>query len=216
MNMKNYIYLFTIFLVVAAFAVQQQEMRQMRHIISDQKKDIFDQQQELFSLQARQNQHEEHIKLALHLGRNTQKTLYDSRSVRVVKVTAYSPRQEETDSTPDITAANTKVRPGIVAVSRDLFDKGWIFGKKVYIKSLGIFTIEDLMAKRKTNQIDIFMPDTTAALAFGRQNLEAYLLATPPPKEATYTRLYTSPSPNFILAAEDICPKKYISTSLNP
>ena len=188
----------------------------MRQLISDQKQDIFNQKQEVFALQARQNRNEEHIKLALHLGKNTQKTLYDSRSVRVVKVTAYSPRIEETDSTPDITAANTKVRPGIIAVSRDLFNKGWIFGKKVYIKSLGIFTIEDLMAKRKTNQIDIFMPDTTAALAFGRKNLEAYLLASPPPKEATYTKLYKAPSPNFILAAEDICPKKYTPISFNP
>jgi 3D (Asp-Asp-Asp) domain-containing protein len=95
---------------------------------------------------------------------------------RVVTVTAYSPREGETDDTPFITASNAKVREGIVAVSRDLFDKGWVFGKKVYIKGMGVFTIEDLMARRKRNQIDIFMYDTDNAIAFGRKKMEAYLL----------------------------------------
>jgi len=99
---------------------------------------------------------------------------------RVLTVTAYSPRTEETDGTPFTTASNRRVRHGIIAVSRDLFDDGWVFGKKVYIKNLGVFTIDDLMADTKRNQIDIFMFDTKAATQFGRVTAEAYLLDMSP------------------------------------
>ncbi|MBG0777425.1 MAG: 3D domain-containing protein [Desulfovibrionaceae bacterium] len=102
------------------------------------------------------------------------------RPKRIVTVTAYSPRTTETDDTPFQTASNRRVRHGIVAVSRDLFDEGWVFGRKVYIKELGIFTIEDLMAKEKRNQIDIFMFDTSQALKFGKIETDAYLLDLTP------------------------------------
>lgn len=95
---------------------------------------------------------------------------------RTLTVTAYSPRIRETDGTPYNTASNRRVREGIVAVSRDLFDNGWVFGKKVYIKQLGVFTIDDLMSGEKKNQLDIFMSDTKAALKFGKRKMEAYLL----------------------------------------
>lgn len=95
---------------------------------------------------------------------------------RTLTVTAYSPERGQTDNTPHITASNNRVRPGIVAVSRDLFDKGWVFGKKIYIKGLGVFTIDDLMANRKQNQIDVFMFNTKQALEFGRQQRDVYLL----------------------------------------
>lgn len=181
------------------FIIQhQREIRQLRQLIDSQNQSIHALQVELRnnSIQA---------ELALELGRNTQKSLHDSRSKRLVKVTAYSPRSEETDSTPFITAYNTKVRPGIIAVSRDLFAKGWTFGRKVYIKSLGVFTIEDLMAKRKKNQVDVFIPETTKALSFGRRNLEIHLLAPPTIPEQTYTQLYRTPHRDFLLATDDIC-----------
>lgn len=98
------------------------------------------------------------------------------RPKRTVVVTAYTARAEETDTTPEVTASNRKVRPGIIAVSRDLFDSGWVFGKKVYIKSLGVFTIDDLMAESKTDHIDIFMPDLDKATKFGARELDVYLL----------------------------------------
>ncbi|MBU1003769.1 MAG: 3D domain-containing protein [Proteobacteria bacterium] len=95
---------------------------------------------------------------------------------RSLTVTAYSPRLLETDSTPYVTASNKPVRQGIVAVSRDLFDLGWVFGKKVYIKNFGIFTIDDLMAGDKRNHVDIFMFDTVAAQTFGRKVLSVSLV----------------------------------------
>jgi 3D (Asp-Asp-Asp) domain-containing protein len=95
---------------------------------------------------------------------------------RLVTVTAYSNRAAETDSTPNQTATNREVRAGMVAVSRDLFDSGWVFGKKVYIKGLGIYTIQDLTAQEKVNTIDIYIGDTEAARQFGRKSLEAHLI----------------------------------------
>lgn len=196
--MKHCIYI-VIFTAFAVLIVQhQREIRHLRHQLDSQN-------QVIHAMQVTQHNMSLQTALALQIGRSTQQSLHDSRTKRFVKVTAYSPRVEETDSTPFITAYNTRVRPGIIAVSRDLFDKGWTFGKKVYIKSLGVFTIEDLMAKRKTNQIDVFMPKTTQAISFGRKNLEAHLLAHPPLKADTYTRLYRSPTPDFLLATEDIC-----------
>jgi len=98
------------------------------------------------------------------------------KAKRTLTVTAYSPQKKQTDETPHYTATNNRVRPGIIAVSRDLFDRGWVFGKKVYIKSLGVFTIDDLMHQRKKNQVDVFMFDTNEALEFGRQTRDVYLL----------------------------------------
>lgn len=107
---------------------------------------------------------------------NNHKSIQELRRSRLLTVTAYSPRIGETDDSPNYTATNRRVRHGIVAVSRDLFKAGWVFGKKVYIKDYGVFTIDDLMAKHKRNQIDIFMFDTDAALQFGKKRLEVHLI----------------------------------------
>lgn len=52
----------------------------------------------------------------------------------------------------------------------------WVFGKKVHIEGLGIYTIQDLMNKRFTNRIDIFHYDTDRAIAFGKQKRKVTLL----------------------------------------
>lgn len=95
---------------------------------------------------------------------------------RFLTVTAYSPRASETDSSPLITASNSRVREGICAVSRDLYEKGWVFGRKVYVEDMGVFVIEDLMGKRKKEHLDIFMNSTRDAVDFGKKKLEVYLL----------------------------------------
>lgn len=98
------------------------------------------------------------------------------RPRRVLTITAYSSTEGETDDTPNINASNRPVRPGTVAVSRDLFAKGWSFGKKVYIRNMGVFTIEDLMHQRKRNQLDVFMVNGDRAQRFGVRSLEVYLI----------------------------------------
>lgn len=96
--------------------------------------------------------------------------------VRVVTVTAYNPVEDQTDSDPLIAASMRKVRAGTIAVSRDLFDQGWVFGRKVRIEGLGIFEINDLMNKRYTQRVDIFMWDENEARSFGKKNAKAALL----------------------------------------
>jgi 3D (Asp-Asp-Asp) domain-containing protein len=94
-----------------------------------------------------------------------------------VTLTAYSPTVEECGPDPFTTASMTKVRPGIVAVSRDLYEQGWVFGKKVYVKGHGVFEIADLMSKRHTQRMDIFFPSTEDARQFGIKQTTVALLA---------------------------------------
>jgi 3D (Asp-Asp-Asp) domain-containing protein len=85
-----------------------------------------------------------------------------------VVVTAYNPVPTQTDSTPEITASNRRVRPGMVALSRDLekeFRFG--FGEPVFIVGLGFFVFEDRMHKRWARRVDILMPSRRAAKEFG-------------------------------------------------
>lgn len=96
--------------------------------------------------------------------------------VRTVTVTAYNPTTAQCDDDPLIAASMRKVRLGTIAVSRDLFDQGWVFGRKVRIEGVGIFEINDLMNKRFTQRIDIFMWDEHQARQFGKKNIKAALL----------------------------------------
>jgi len=101
----------------------------------------------------------------------------EKMKIKDVTVTAYSPTETECGPEPHVTASMVKARPGIVAVSRDLFDQGWVFGKKVYVKGHGIFEIADLMSKRHTQRVDIFFPDTEEARRFGVKQVKVALLA---------------------------------------
>ncbi len=99
-----------------------------------------------------------------------------SRPVSTVTVTAYNADPAQTDADPEIAASMRRVRPGTVAVSRDLFNKGWVFGRKVRIEGLGIYEINDLMAARHDKAIDIFLGDNQKAQAFGKRRTQAALL----------------------------------------
>ena len=81
-----------------------------------------------------------------------------------VIVTAYSSTVEQTDSTPFITAAGTRVREGIVAANFVSF------GTEVRLPDLygdKVFTVEDRMHRRKVYQVDIWFPTYEEALNFG-------------------------------------------------
>ena len=94
-----------------------------------------------------------------------------------VTVTAYSPEKSQTDSTPYETAFMTRVKKGTVAVSEDLLEAGWVAGEKVYIKGLGVFTINDLMHPRKKRHLDIFVWETPVALTYSPAVMTAILLS---------------------------------------
>jgi len=100
----------------------------------------------------------------------------DLSPVRTVTVTAYNPTSDQCDDDPLIAASMRKVRAGTIAVSRDLFDQGWVFGRKVRIEGYGIFEINDLMNKRFTKRVDIFMWDEDQAKQFGKKNVKVALL----------------------------------------
>ena len=82
-------------------------------------------------------------------------------------ITAYTPSKDECGDDPKLTASMQKVKPGQVAVSRDLLEQGWSFGKRVYIENHGIFTIADLMHKRHINTVDILLFSKSDAKKFG-------------------------------------------------
>ncbi len=90
-----------------------------------------------------------------------------------VIATAYTPRPEETDSTPWLTAAGTKTREGIIAAN-------WLpFGTKVKIDD-EIYTVEDRMNSRYTAafpaRIDIVFLSLDKARRFGKQKIEIEIL----------------------------------------
>ncbi|MBI9085474.1 MAG: 3D domain-containing protein [Desulfobacterales bacterium] len=99
------------------------------------------------------------------------------QDISEVTITAYTPSVDETDSDPMITASMKRVRPGSIAVSRDLFKAGWVFGKKVYIQGEGVFVILDLMHDRWEKRIDIVLFSKKDARKFGiKRDIIAALL----------------------------------------
>jgi len=99
-----------------------------------------------------------------------------SKPNALVTVTAYNADQAQTDSDPNIAASMRHVRPGTIAVSRDLFDRGWVFGRKVRLEGIGIYEINDLMAARHNSAVDIFIHSSSQAQAFGKRRIKAALL----------------------------------------
>ena len=87
-----------------------------------------------------------------------------------VTVGAYSPRRQETQGNPRDTASGAQVRPGIVALSRDVERAlGVEFGDQVVVGGIGTFVFHDRMASHKKRRVDIFMESTAAAREFGEQ-----------------------------------------------
>ena len=88
-------------------------------------------------------------------------------SVKKLEITSYSPRVQETDSTPLINACGTKVATGQVAVTNDLWHEGWICGRKIWIEGHGIYTVMDRMNSRFVGRLDIFNWSTRRAIRYG-------------------------------------------------
>ncbi len=91
-----------------------------------------------------------------------------------VTVTAYSSTPGQTDSTPFLTANNSRVRPGIIALSRDLLRKytpgaPFEFGDIVELEGIGRFQVEDTMARRFSRRADIWFESTRVALRWGKR-----------------------------------------------
>jgi len=84
-----------------------------------------------------------------------------------ISVTAYT--LKECYHNKGKTASGELVRPGIVAVSRDLERKGLKLGTKIKISDLGTFIVKDRTSRRNRGNVDVYMNSYTDALKFGRQ-----------------------------------------------
>jgi 3D (Asp-Asp-Asp) domain-containing protein len=84
-----------------------------------------------------------------------------------ISVTAYT--LKECYHNKGKTASGETVRPGILAVSRDLERKGFKMGTKVFISDLGVFVIKDRTHRRNRGNLDIYMSSHKRAMKFGRQ-----------------------------------------------
>lgn len=94
-----------------------------------------------------------------------------------LEVTAYSPTIDQCDSTPFIAASGQYVDDWTIAVSQNMRKDGWGFGKFVYIPDHNKFyKINDVMNKRFTKRVDIFMWDRGDAHNFGFCDLDMYLI----------------------------------------
>jgi len=93
--------------------------------------------------------------------------LYTFLAATYVTATIYHAVPAQTDSTPFVTASNSKIDPENpqghrwIAVSRDLEEKGFIFGAKVRITGTdgldGIWTVQDRMNPRWNHRIDFLV-----------------------------------------------------------
>jgi 3D (Asp-Asp-Asp) domain-containing protein len=102
-----------------------------------------------------------------------------------VTITAYASEVQHTDDEPFITATGRVVRPGILAVSRDLlrtYTPGapFDYGDRVRLARHGEFVIEDTMNPRWRNRVDVWVPTVLEAREFGLRRGRLYALAPRP------------------------------------
>ena len=86
------------------------------------------------------------------------------RKTITATITGYSSTEDQTDSTPFVTASNTTVRDGVVAANflpiGTKIQIPKIFGNKVFV-------VEDRMHQRFNDRIDIWFADRELAKQFG-------------------------------------------------
>jgi 3D (Asp-Asp-Asp) domain-containing protein len=98
----------------------------------------------------------------------------------LVHSTAYNSTPGQTDSSPFITATGTRVRSGVVALSRDLLGR-FPYGTRITIEDLSggysnflrgrVFVVEDTMHPRIGNTVDVWMGSRGEAMAWGARNI---------------------------------------------
>ncbi len=98
----------------------------------------------------------------------------------MVHSTAYNSTPGQTDSTPFVTATGTRVRSGVVALSRNLLGR-FPYGTRLTIEDLSgryssylrgrVFIVEDTMNVRIGNTVDIWMVSRGEAMSWGNRNI---------------------------------------------
>jgi len=87
--------------------------------------------------------------------------------VESVVATAYNSLENQTDSTPWITASGYKCKEGVIACNF------LPFGTKVWIKGHGSkpYIVRDRMNRRYTKRVDIWMRSYKDAIKFGKRDI---------------------------------------------
>ena len=98
----------------------------------------------------------------------------------IASVSAYTSSRRETDNHPRLTADGTRLNDSsrVVAVSRDLEQKGFVFGLPVFIEGLqGTYRVADRTNRRLKNRVDLYMGmDRARALKWGVRRKEVCLI----------------------------------------
>lgn len=92
--------------------------------------------------------------------------------VKTVVATAYNSVPEQTDDTPFITASGTTVRHGVVAANF------LPIGTRITIPDYygdQTFIVEDRMAPKYSDRVDIWMADVSAAKQFGKRKVTIHV-----------------------------------------
>lgn len=98
-----------------------------------------------------------------------------------LQVTSYRSVSNQTDNSPYFTSIGERVHPHGVAVSRDLL-KRWggplNYGDTIYIEGYGFKVINDCMAARNKNAIDIWVGSKEEERRVGVRHLNVWLIHT--------------------------------------
>lgn len=96
-----------------------------------------------------------------------------------MNATAYDASYESNGKWAGVTALGTKLRPGVVAVDRNVIP----LGTSLYIESndswpsYGMAVAEDVGGAIKGNKIDLFFPSSSTVRSFGRRTVTVHVLA---------------------------------------
>ena len=92
--------------------------------------------------------------------------------------TAYNAMVSQTDDTPNITASNKEIFPGVLALSRELLKPYGHGGDIAYGDTVWVvlpMQVEDTMNRRWRSRGDVFMLDYSEAIQFGRRDGRLYV-----------------------------------------
>lgn len=111
-------------------------------------------------------------KLRFWLGARSLQLKPNPGTALTVNSSAYAPSPYQTDSTPCITAAGTRVRDGVVATNFLPLGTVLEINGKRYIVEDRMNSRYSITSAQQAKYLDIWFPSTEEALQFGRQKLK--------------------------------------------
>jgi len=90
----------------------------------------------------------------------------------IMEATAYTMRPEE-GTADGITYTGTSVKPGVVAVDPNIIPLGsWLYIQSDFPYITGYYRAEDTGKAIRGNRVDIYIPEISRAMDFGRRKVE--------------------------------------------